>query len=158
MKSIFWDLDGVLRDICTPAFGGNPHNWNHKNEYGKHILDIIEEDLCILAYSPPTEYFEYIVDTFSPLYIVTNQKKHWKPFTWQWLHNNMLDKPFEVIYHKPKDKLLFIEDNILVEDYPLFEDYSNIILIDREYNKETKAPVRVRNIKELDKAIKASLA
>jgi hypothetical protein len=157
MKRVFWDLDGVLRDICTLAFGNNPNSWHYRDKYGKSIVDIIEEDLCILTNSPPTEYFDYIVNNFSPLYIVTNQKKHWKPFTWQWLHEYMVDMPFEVTYHKPEDKLLFIEDNILVEDYPFFKDYTNIILIDREYNKETKASVRVRNIKELDKAIKDSL-
>ena len=151
---IHFDLDGILRDLCTPTLGYEPEEWHHVTEKGDSIIDILERDLCIFAKAPPTEYFEYIVENHTPICIITNQKDHWKPYTWQWLHENFGDIPFEVFYYKPEEKLQFVGENYIVEDYPFFDNYDNIILIDKPYNRQVKAKIRVKNIKELDRILK----
>jgi hypothetical protein len=151
---IFWDLDGVLRDLCTPIFGHEPSVWHHINEQGKDAVDIIEADLCILATAPPTEYFDYVVQNHAPIHLVTHQKEHWRPFTIEWF-KQFLDIPFIVNYVRPEHKLDFVgEGNYIVEDYPMFSDYSKVILVDRMYNRHIKSPIRVRNIKELEDILK----
>jgi hypothetical protein len=40
-----------------------------------------------------------------------------------------------------RDKLaLLAPEDLLIEDYPLFEDYSQIILLNQPYNREVLAP------------------
>jgi len=151
---IYWDLDGVLRDLCTPTFGYEPPSWWHTNNKNQAICDLLEENLCIFATAPPTEYFDYAITTYEPLHIVTNQKDHWLPYTVEWLHS-FIPTQFDVTYLKPEYKLEFIgRDNYIVEDYPFFMEYDNVILIDRPYNRQTTSAIRVKNVKELDEVIK----
>jgi hypothetical protein len=152
--NIYFDLDGVLRDLCSPITGEEAPHWDYVYK-GKSVLQHIEENLDVLASAPVTEYFHYILEKFPTIHILTNQSNHWKPYTWQWLNDKFGYHPFEVTYARPKEKLEILKDgDFLVEDFPLFEDYSKIILIHREYNKDVEAPIRVRNIKELDETFK----
>ena len=51
---------------------------------------------------------------------------------------------------RPEEKLEIIGDGLLMEDYPFFEDNSQIILIDRPYNIDVKNPyARVKLQSEL---------
>ena len=158
MTKIYFDLDGVLRNLTTPLIGFEVDDWHYRTKDGKNILDLIEEDLKVLENAPPTRYFPYIIDNYYPIHILTNQQEHWKPFTKRWIKKHFGKIKPTITYLKPEEKLAFIGNNsYLVEDYPLFSSYKNIILINRAYNKKAKAPIRISSIKELDKVLKRIL-
>jgi hypothetical protein len=144
---IYFDLDGVLRDLCSQVFPEKVvTDWEFKDELGRNIYQIVcdKPDHCKLA--GPTQYLKTINDNFEEIHILSNQPKRWQPFTDEWLEE-YLEIPYYVCYTKgPEQKLdILEEEDILVEDYPFFSRYNQIILIDQPYNQMANSRIRVTN-------------
>lgn len=146
--SLYFDLDGVLREFGTYILGYEPFCWDAKRN-GKTVIEIVNEHPEICLSCPETEYLKVVNDMLDHITILTNQKTSWISFTNKWL-NNHIKIGYDVIYtSNAEEKLSMIDkDSILVEDYPLFDNYSNIALITMNYNKHLKVPIRISNIKE----------
>ena len=154
MKVAF-DLDGVLRELSLHLvdFYGCPYpeqwdfQWN-----GKSFYKLVDECDAI-RYAPVTSYAWALSCTGT---IWTSQPTKWRGKTKKWIDDN-LGKHINVVYfNNPEDKFQCLQDNkdyVLVEDYPNFPNYNRIILIDRPYNQNVNATVRVHNINELQKEI-----
>ena len=147
---IFWDLDGVLRKL-SHGFNGTdyPNSWWEKDSNGKNICEYIDEDLTMLLECPEENYIEVAKECL-PLHIVSLQPDNWRKNTSKWLDIHLPDAHVKYVT-KPDHKLLYLEcgTRILIEDSPNFDDYSQIILIDRPYNAHVDAPHRVKSPDEL---------
>lgn len=135
---IYFDLDGVLRDICASA-NWNPQSWNEKIE-GKSIITWFNEHQSLLRHAPVTEYLTHVLTEYDELNIMTTQPKSWQNTMWLWVQDNIPCK-VNVTIAKFMGKLdLLKPEDILVEDNPNLPDYSQIILIDRPYNRCVTLP------------------
>jgi NTP pyrophosphatase (non-canonical NTP hydrolase) len=79
---------------------------------------------------------------------LTAQPESWRKYTSKWLEDRF--PGCSVIYvHKPKEKLALVRsfDGLLIEDYPFFDDYKDIVLIDRPYNRKVNC-ARISSIQE----------
>ena len=154
MKVVF-DVDGVLRDLnghLLEYYGVPiPDDWKWVHE-GKNIYDwAIKDRYRILKEAQPTEYFKTILEFDSKPELWTHQPKDWRPATWHWIrqHIGYDCKIFYLTTEQKRVKLDYEPDTWLVEDNPNFTSYERIVLIDRLYNHNVPAEVRVRSPKEL---------
>ncbi len=154
MSKVYWDLDGVLREFGTYVLGYEPSYWDAINKDGKTVIELVNERPEICLECPESKYLPIVNEYLDKITIMTNQLPSWIPFTDKWL-NNHIQIQYEVIYTKnPGDKLARLkEGDILVEDFPNFPCYDNIVLIDRTYNKHVSAPLRISTISDLKKFI-----
>lgn len=149
---IYFDLDGVLRDLAHRVLRRHPTKWDDKTDDGESIIRYVSKNLDVLWTSAPTRYLtrrEYEVKR-----IITSQPKKWRKITMDWI-NFHIRGALVTFVEEPEDKLQYLgAGDYLVEDYPYFNDYSKIILIDKAYNKNVLAPFkRVSTPKQLGKAI-----
>jgi hypothetical protein len=143
---LFFDLDGVLRDLCSAA-KINPTNWDCEIE-GMNFIEYFDNHLSLLETAPGTEYLKPINTFIDTINVVTSQKDTWKLPTINWLKRNVPNLT-TLQFDSEKIHLLKNQD-ILIEDYPYYSDYSKIILIDRPYNKDISVPhTRVSTPREL---------
>jgi len=148
---IYWDIDGVLRNQDAIALGSYPDTWYVKVG-NQDFMDYISDHLEILEISPPTEYLK-VAKEFEPILIISDQPESWRPYTEKWLQKYI--RVAEIIWAKPKEKLVHLNaQDWLIEDYPYFEDYSQIILIDRPYNRDAPAKIRVYSPEQLKKYLR----
>ncbi|HPO91345.1 MAG TPA: hypothetical protein PLJ44_09580 [Victivallales bacterium] len=155
MKSIFWDLDGVLRDLSGSVFKNKPNSWNYK-ENNENIFDKVRKDYSILINAKPTPYLK-IALSFPFIKILTCQPDDWKPFTEKWVEKHLSRIAYEIIYTlNQEQKLTIIKsfDAYLIDDCPQFSDYSRIVLIDAPYNRHIKCKIRVKSPNELKTILK----
>ena len=154
---LYWDLDGVLRLFGSYVLGYEPEVWDAKHN-GKTVVDLVNEHPEICLYAPESEYLPIVNECCNKIHILTNQLPNWIPWTDKWL-NNHIKISYEVIYtNGPDDKMAYLDDNdILIEDYPRYSDYSKIALITRNYNKDLIVPTRISNQFELINFLKAKL-
>ena len=154
---IYFDLDGVLRDLSTEVFGKQPSKWNAKRE-GNSLFEIIAAKPEILVTAKPTEYLHWITQNFGHVPILSNQLTAWIEITEKWLDIHLTGKclwSLHITGH-PEEKITLLDryDAYIVEDYPMFTDYSRVILVDRPYNRGVKEPLyRVHSPYELEYAI-----
>jgi len=127
--SIYFDLDGVIRDLVK-AIGYNPQTWDDPLPDGRSLYQFFDDNPDALLSAPPTEYYGVIRDR--EIVIFTCQPERWIKNTLAWI-TIYLPKATPVIFQKPEDKLKLL-NGYLVEDYPNFSDYSKVILIDKPYN------------------------
>lgn len=142
-NNIYWDLDGVLRDLCVQVFGKHADSWDQLSEDGRSLMDVIDDDLTLLFTAPELEYAN-IAREFAPLHILTVQPDHWRKQTGDWVDKHFYGAKLKFL-NKAEDKLKFLESGtrVLIEDYPKFTSYNNIILVDRPYNRCVKNVQRV---------------
>jgi FMN phosphatase YigB (HAD superfamily) len=131
---IFFDLDGVLRDLSGAVFGSDPEDWN------VDLVERVNQDLGLLVRAEATEYVLAFFSFYGESVIVSNQPPHWRRYTMQWIVRNL--SPFipEVIFvDHMKQKLNLIGDqDILVDDFPFFDrKLDHIILVKHKYNERT---------------------
>jgi hypothetical protein len=156
---IWFDIDGVIRDLCTPAFGYDPPSWDHavmKDGIESNIVGIIDRNLDILYNAPTFPYINVLklAGGQRKVTLITHQQEHWKPCTNFWLWRNHIETIPIVFVSSMKDKLAHLKPgDLLVEDYPYYEDYSQIVLIDRAYNKNVETENRVTCESELGAAL-----
>jgi hypothetical protein len=134
---IYFDMDGVLRDLCghiRPT--RSVASWD--NYIGDEpLMSYINNHLEVLVKSPKTEYFDIIYR--QPIVsILTCQPKSWRKHTARWIskHFKKHDGEVNVRYTDSMDeKLGFLgPSDYLVDDCPNFKDFSRIILIRYQYN------------------------
>jgi FMN phosphatase YigB (HAD superfamily) len=153
---VVFDLDGVLRDFNTifhDRFGvphSNDWNFRYKN---KGVYDWVKEDYSILVDAEPTPYFQVIKKWAgnNKIDIWSHQPDDWVPYTEDWLAK-YLGGEYTIEYLTPNEKYSKLLNNpatYLVDDYPLFPDYSRIILVDYEYNQDSKSVIRVQTPDQL---------
>jgi hypothetical protein len=147
--NVFWDLDGVLRNLAFNFHDGDIDSWDKVNGSGKTIVEHIEEDLNVLVKAPEAEYIE-IARQFYPLHVVSAQPDHWRKYTSAWFDAHLPHARVKYLTDT-HHKLRYLEagNRILVEDCPLYASYRDIILVDRPYNQEIVVPRRVHNPEEL---------
>jgi hypothetical protein len=149
---IYWDIDGVIRRLDLAAYGHEVDSWAAKNKIGLTLLDIINNDPSLCRIAPPSEYLPF-VNTLPKLVFLSNQLKDWQSYTDDWLEMHITTE-YEVIYTN-NDKFDYMkEDDFLVDDYPFFENYDRVILVDRLYNRCSLTKVRVRTPFELEEVLR----
>ncbi len=156
---IFFDLDGVLRDLAGFVLGEEVVYWNQKTIYGKTVPEAVTEKPCeYLIFAPSTIYLDYLKDNFKEVTIISNQPISWRKYTDIWLRVNMPPLKYCIIYTDSNSKKLKYIDNckaMIVDDYPFYENYDRIIILDAPYNRHIKASYRIHDIAELDYLIKS---
>lgn len=151
---LYFDLDGTLRDIHA-ACCWIPTDWSEKIE-GLSVVEYFNQHLELLTSAPGTKYLEPVLNKYEDISIMTCQPSTWRIATGYWLLRHMTNKITRIHNLTFNDKLSQLKpDDILVEDYPLYPDYSQIILIDRPYNRNIELPhVRVDSPEALFEEIK----
>lgn len=152
---IIFDLDGILRDLigafCKDLNLPIPTKWEFKKG-DKTIYEWMEEkDYEPLVTSFPTEYYRTIRNNTKDMEIWTDQIPEWRPYTEEWIRIHLGKCKIRYLLTSEKESRLYgLKNTYLVEDCPNFKDYSNIILIDRPYNQNVKAPNRMKTPSELE--------
>lgn len=156
---VVWDLDGVLRDLSgyiVQLYGGPyPNKWDFVFGNGSNIYTTINENLDILIDAPPTAYCNVMKGHFKSPEIWTSQPKAWQQRTMDWIRLH-IGKEYTVHFLKTEEKerkLAELEDTVLIEDSPNFKDYERIVLIDRPYNQDVKAVMRIYGTKHLNNMV-----
>jgi hypothetical protein len=146
---IYWDVDGVLRDLAIAVFGKQPPIWDYVSpETGKTLIQVVNKRLPLLYEAPPTPYLS-VARLYEPIKILSTQPPAWRPYTMHWLRQYILADKIEFLDYKD-NKLKYLKDgDWLVEDSPNLEDYQRVILIDKPYNQSVNAPYRVKTPKKL---------
>lgn len=152
MRLVF-DLDGVLRDlsgsICSKMNLSPPKKWRWEG------IDFINKDLSILVEAPPTEFLGAAKEFFEKIEVWSSQPKEWQPYTNEWLSKNLGEKLGKIVYAGnpvEKEKLLQSDRMIyLVEDYPFFQNYERVFLIDRPYNRGVGVRIRIKTLEGFKK-------
>ena len=156
---IFCDLDGVLRDLHMAVMGfpaSEQKEWFCSKD-GVDYINIVHNNLDLLVSSPRTVYFDIIVEAHrnKTLNLLTCQPISWREKTSEWIVNNIDVSSDTTFVSNPKEKLKMLKDgDYIIEDYPLFEDYSKVILIDYPYNRNVKRPLfRVKSKGQLRRVL-----
>ena len=156
--NIFFDLDGVIRNLAVTIWGREPDEWDEEIPGVGHcdVLSWMKDHMNMLVDAPPTEYCK-VIRKYNPI-IMTCQPNSWKLFTEQWIREKCPEYT-EIIYVKKiEDKIgLLTKDDWLVEDYPNFPAavyQGNVLLIDKPYNRECAARERVFSPVSLDLYLK----
>lgn len=145
---VYCDIDGVLRDLCGAA-GINPVTWDCK--IGSEELSFTKyfsanRELLVLA--KPTEYLrtlQHYHECVEEIILLSSQPKSWQELTQVWVEK-YFDRSVIILYTTDKLKYLVNKNDVLIEDSPHLSDYSQVIVIDRPYNRTIKLPhFRVRN-------------
>lgn len=146
---IYWDLDGVLRDLSKSVHGGKiAKTWWQKDKNGHNLIEAINKDLSILESAKPTKYLNVALWQKS-VDIISCQPMSWRPGTTRWVERHIPNAKIRYVLD-PNEKFNIIdEDDYLIEDSPNLHDYHNIILIDRPYNENIISDIRVYNEAEL---------
>ena len=146
MRLVF-DLDGVLRDLNTYLQDrlGVPYPqewfWNHE---GRNIFEWIADDgYKALVYAPTTELVLPLVRSGYPIELWTNQPDHWKPYTNLWIQNNIPGAKVRYMTTQEKETVAMQEDVLLVDDCPLFKDFSRVLTYHQPYNIRCDAIRRI---------------
>ena len=136
---IYFDFDGVIRNLTVTISDLIFTDWDTQIE-GKSFLEYFNENLNLLLEASPTEYYLIIKDYQKEIVVMTHQADNWKDAFWQWMKTYFPERRIEVIFVEHiNDKLGYLnQDDLLIEDYPNFDDYSQIILIKRPYNRNVE--------------------
>ena len=140
---IYFDLDGVLRDLCG-LHSGPAIEWSAKIK-GRSLKEHLEKYPEDLLASKKTKFFD-LISARENISIISHQPMFWRSWTDRWLARHFGRREITVIYVPSGGdcKLEYLKPgDWLVEDYPMFSDYSRIALIDYPYNRHVKAPVRI---------------
>jgi hypothetical protein len=130
---LYWDLDGVLRNLHSSITGWDPQYWDHPLPNGQNIFEYFRDNPHHLVYAEPTEYYKIVPKDIT---IITCQPEEWRPYTSKWI-TVYFPQALVIYVDKSEQKLEYLkEGDLLIEDYPLFDNYKQVVLISRAYNKE----------------------
>lgn len=141
---IYFDLDGVIRDLCKAYFGFQPNIWDCG------LKEKILLDPSPLLKAPPTEYYPVIKEIFKDrkIYIITFQlSEEAKKYTFSWIKNHFRNSKV-IFVNSPEEKISILKKgDILIEDFPLFhqKDFigKTLVLIDKPYNQSSFCHIRI---------------
>lgn len=159
---MIFDLDGVIRDLHQSVMGfpaERQDNWHCRKMQGVDYCSIVNNDLSLLYEAPPTKYYP-VIKKLHRVNILTCQPESWRPLTAAWIYQHFnFDQVSCVFVDKTEEKFDHIgSGDILVEDYPLFKDYSRIALIEYPYNKHVTGEfARIRTVEELKVLVEGNL-
>ena len=147
--SIYWDLDGVCRLLDRVFLGREANSWAELDESGKSLLDVFNNDPALGLIAEPSEYLE-VANSQPEIHFITSQPPTWKKYAAMWI-KRYITVPYDIIYTTGCEQKLAIlrPGDFLIDDAPLFSDYSRIIQVDRAYNQHVSCPIRVKTPKEL---------
>lgn len=165
INMIYTDLDGILRELHLPVFGKVPDSWYSLNNNKQNLVDYINQHMMILCNAKKTQFCDKIYGEhfkkYDTLHIISHQHKHWIKYTDIWINNNLKkisnrNLIITTYTNSSNEKLKYLSDNdILIDDSPLFSDYSKIALIVYKYNEhilEKHKPYYViRNVEDITK-------
>jgi hypothetical protein len=153
--NVVFDLDGVIRDLNVyfrDKYGiSYPKVWYWKHK-GKDFWWWCDKDKNLAPINAkPTEYYKVIKKHCKEIW--TCQPMKWRKKTKHWIKEYLGDCKIRFLDTKQKRaRLDKYKDIILVEDCPNFSNYERIILIDRPYNRKTKA-LRVKTPESLERLL-----
>ena len=153
---VYFDLDEVIRSLSVHAMGYVAPSWEIPYlKDGVDFLDVVENNLELLFTAPHTEIYDKIVRFLPYVNILSHQPMSWRPFTTAWIYRKFTFSQVTLNYvDEAKEKLTFLKkDDYLIDDFPFFEDYSQIVLVDKPYNKKVKPFLRVNSTDDLKKWI-----
>jgi len=150
---IYFDLDGVIRDLCGITNQEFP-TWCSDIQ-GMNFIEYFDKNLHLLLEAPPTEYYTVINNYSKDIVIMTSQPENWRQNTIKWIDAYFSNRDIKIIFDDKKLHFL-AERDFLVEDYPYFENYSQIVLVKRPYNKDVKgAYLEISCPEELEKFLES---
>lgn len=143
----YFDLDGVIRDLTGTVFPPMEFKDWATPIYGQDLISYFDERLHLLVEAPPTEYAP-IIFKVKDLHIITSQPQQWQENTTKWITSWRPDA--KIIFASKKLHLLKDKD-MIVEDYPKFDNYSQVVLIDHLYNRCVERPlIRITHPDQLE--------
>lgn len=149
---IYFDIDEVVRDLCMGAIGiscKDQPTWKTYHADGRHLLEVIDDNLDILINSPVTEYYDTIKN-FKYHNFITHQQDNWVVHTINWTTKHFPNCSIKFT-KSAEEKLNMVSDgDYLVDDYPYFKKNNKVIMVSRPYNVGAKCWKRVENPSELD--------
>ena len=150
MHKVYIDVDNVIRDLESAVFGKPAEKWYNKVGDIHFVEYVTANKEKVLTDTPECEYCEAlqkwlkVVDPIG-LAFLSCQPDEWQPYTEKWLKKRFPGMIY-IFTKKPEDKLLVVDsqDGILIDDYPLYKDYSRIAIVDRLYNQNIKSACRIK--------------
>lgn len=146
MKRVFIDIDGVVRDIETPILGGHSQVWSGIIVEGLDFVEYItKRNIKMLSTAPKHDYYDVLQNWIKTankykvglnnLHFLSCQPHAWRPHTSKWLKKHFPNISYTFTL-SPVEKLDVVkkEKGWLIDDYPDFSDYSNVIIVDKPYN------------------------
>ncbi len=86
---IFWDIDGVIRDLAVMLWGDEPLYYNQSTIDGTNIMDKLNREPELLGMAPPTEYLpiaQRYQKKYNNIHFITLQKNNdCRHFTIEWI-------------------------------------------------------------------------
>ena len=142
---IFFDIDGVLRNLDLELWGHHPKTWM-KDVNGVSVFDYVNSNKDVLVKAKPTEYVPVVQDfakiSHQPLMFLTHQPPEWIPYTEKWLRKHFNSFYIVKYVNCTEDKIPFLEelqrrrlDTILIDDHPILVGHDLTITLDRPYNQ-----------------------
>jgi hypothetical protein len=147
---IFFDLDGVLRNLCGLHCSAAAV-WDAQID-GMGVRDYVDKHPQSLVDSEPTPYLSVVKACGSWINVISCQPAVWRPFTYKWLERHLGGVNWNVLFTDDSGDEKFRHmgnHDLIVEDYPFFTSYDQVILIDYPYNQKAKAPIRVNAPEQL---------
>lgn len=146
MIKCFFDLDGVLRDLEQSVFRGRIDRWDTPVD-GMEFFEYIEyKGLQLVDKATPTKFYKtvhdfYVKNSQHALVILTHQPEHWKKYTERWVKEHFGDIRYSLCYvDKMMQKVRYLDEAVLIDDYPGFAGNPNVIMVNKTYNQFDSAP------------------
>lgn len=157
MIKLYFDLDGVLRDLEKSVFGYRVSHWDQPAKNGMEFFQWVEyQGLQVVDNAGPTKFLKTVLEFYTtgmhkPFKILTHQPESWKPYTEAWINKYLGMAHPEIIYVKSmKDKMAYINDAVLIDDYPGFAGHPNVIIVNKTYNNHTDTKhLRISHVKQM---------
>lgn len=151
MQKLFFDIDGVVRDLEHAVFGRRCEKWEETVDGRMSFVEYVCKNSHVLMKAGPAKFYHdvrMVCDLFGPesVTFLSSQHEEWLNYTDAWLQLHFPGCR-KIYVSSPEQKLILLEqvNGILLDDYPSFSDYSRVVLVDHVYNREVdKSVTRVR--------------
>lgn len=135
-RHVICDVDGVVRNLNTVVkkVCETDSEWGVYEDFSR----VLRANPKYLSDSPP---YQYVVDVinefFNHIIFFTVQERDLEHYTIQFL-NKHITVPYDVVFFRNGENKLdaLNTSSILIEDSPNFDDFSQIWLADKPYNKD----------------------
>lgn len=163
MLKVFFDLDGVIRDLGKVVFkGAVVTDWLQPVDGKYEFFSYMKENMHLLEEAPPTQYYDTIYNYYrmgfkegKKLNILTHQPKEWRSKTKKWIKKYFPDANYDIMFvDSSEEKLEHIENGVLIDDHPKLVGNSQVIAIDSSWNQPAvNGQFRIKTVEQLEKII-----